>query len=422
MNIKKYILTYSLISLISTQTVFAKNPKDNLIDFDFYVGKTSIYSEQTFNQKYNIDAAIPIPNVELKTKSDFAILNLDHKFGAKMLFNLNGGIQAGLEISAINPENYAKEGLISSSYLVKEAKLNDFVFKLDVNPHRYNTEYNAAIVMTMSIPRIYNLAAKKLTKGKFNNRELYDITLGRFSEYEYTLEADGTEEFTRYPHSTSAVTLSESDANDKIAMDLISEQINSYVEKNIEILYDVSKISALDTIIYNKLETHHNRGDLTFTDLKIRQAIKSVFLTPSLYYSYDLYDDFSVYAGLKAGYGHLSIMQEFCDLQIVTESGVHYKYKLRSNQEGYTWTGGLELGGKYVVSNLLQVGFGVHVNAYGNINKSQISPLDLIVYDETINKERLNLSTYTVKGYPKENKSIFGPIDVTTSFNITINL
>ena len=422
MNIKKYILTYSLISLISTQTVFAKNPKDNLIDFDFYVGKTSIYSEQTFNQKYNIDTAIPIPNVELKTKSDFAILNLDHKFEAKMLFNLNGGIQAGLEISAINPENYAKEGLISSSYLVKEAKLNDFVSKVDINPHRYNAEYNSAIVITMGSINIYNLAAKKLTKGTFYSTELYDITLGRFSEYEYTLEADGTEEFTRYPYRKSPVPLNESDANDKIAMDLIREQINSYVEKNIEILYDVSKISALDTIIYNKLETHHNRGDLTFTDLKIRQAIKSVFLTPSLYYSYDLYDDFSVYAGLKAGYGHLSIMQEFCDLQIVTESGVHYKYKLRSNQEGYTWTGGLELGGKYVVSNLLQVGFGVHVNAYGNINKSQISPLDLIVYDETINKERLNLSTYTVKGYPKENKSIFGPIDVTTSFNITINL
>ena len=417
MNIKKYILTYSLISLISTQTVFAKNPKDNLIDFDFYVGKTSIYSEQTFNQKYNIDAAIPIPNVELKTKSDFAILNLDHKFGAKMLFNLNGGIQAGLEISAINPENYAKEGLISSSYLVKEAKLNDFIGGQNLNTNVINKFSFLGMVQHAK----FDLATKKCTKGTFYPEALLGVGLGRFSKYEYELAADGTEKFTDY-RSGSAVTLNESKPDEKFAMDLIREQINSYIEKNIDILYDFSRISDLDEKIFYALLTHRKAGDITFTDLKIRQAIKSVFLTPSLYYSYDLYDDFSVYAGLKAGYGHLSIMQEFCDLQIVTESGVHYKYKLRSNQEGYTWTGGLELGGKYVVSNLLQVGFGVHVNAYGNINKSQISPLDLIVYDETINKERLNLSTYTVKGYPKENKSIFGPIDVTTSFNITINL
>lgn len=133
----------------------------------------------------------------------------------------------------------------------------------------------------------------------------------------------------------------------------------------------------------------------------------------------DLYDNFNVYAGIKAGYGHLSIMQEFNDLQTISTKGDNYKFAIHSNQESYTWTGGVELGSKYVISDLFQAGVSFHVNAYGNLDKPK---LNLIVLDETINKKRDSLSYFGISTHDKENKSIFGPMDVTTSFNLIINL
>ena len=117
----------------------------------------------SINQKYIVDSGLcTIKSPKLETKSDWAILNLDHKFGAKKLFKLRWGIQAGLEISAINPENYAKEDLISSSYQVEKANIKDLVFNFYMNnSDRVNKQSNEPLFFAYSYSKLLSKSKSK---------------------------------------------------------------------------------------------------------------------------------------------------------------------------------------------------------------------------------------------------------------------
>lgn len=259
---KKYILTYSLISLLSSQAVFAKAQKNNLIDFDFYIGKTFIYNEQIFNQKYNVDTATPIPNTELKTKSDLAILNLDHKFGAKILFNLNWDMKVGLEVQAINPENYAKEGLISSSYIAKEAKLSDFIH----STANFNSFYFNTLSLLSFIPCKFTFDnSKKLSEITLLEGETLILTKFRVQDVKYELR----NKIEKFSNTNTNKGLDEKNTSDRAKMNLIKEELNSYIEKNRDIFYDADRSRHLDKNILKAIE-ESSKNSHKFNDLKIR--------------------------------------------------------------------------------------------------------------------------------------------------------
>ena len=102
---------------------------------------------------------------------------------------------------------------------------------------------------------------------------------------------------------------------------------------------------------------------LTFANATVTQAVKSVFASFPVNYSFNVGEKFRIYVENKLALGYLSIVQK----SKTSADNNQRQAELTCRQEGNTFNVGLEFGGVYSISDRFQAKFGVSWSAYGTL-------------------------------------------------------
>ena len=434
---KKYILSAAITLTLSSSSLAGKE-NSYKYDLDFYIGKTSLYSQKNFNSKVegrelyeDIDPEVmDEKKVEGQIKTQGTIttpyswnfLDLNHKIGGKFFFPIGSGFSLGLEIASINPLNFRFEDLIKSKYTASEGK-HEFYGKAFVYKKNNTVFVNDNDFFDDSINDLLN------KNFLYKNHSISEKIYGLFGGYYFFLleenfknlgfnEVKAVKDGKIIKPNGDEITSTEHNAEFKPLEAKIRD-----LGKNLH-REDFIYFFLLNSVLNAKIGTCSINTETT-------KAIKTAFITPSIRYNINLNDNFDVNIFAKIGGGFLSITEKSCTilkLQNASDEQKEQNQQLRIEdytsavivkQEDITFAGGLEASLIYDRSDAFSTSLTFGVNVYGKTPKA----VDSIFY-KTDDATKADISLMQLgKAKPEEkNKSWFGLVDATLAVNFTMNL
>ena len=432
---KKYILSAALTLALSTSALAGK---DNSYDIDFYIGKTSLYSPENFNSKVEGRELYASSDQEvkdgkkiedqIKTQGTITIpyswnfFDLNHKIGGQFFFSIGSGFSVGLEISSINPLNFAFEDFTTSKYTASEDKQE---FYGEILPYKKNpghffpiTEVDTLDLLNKEFLRDNESLSKKFTfkSGRTYSTRFLIITEDMFKNLGFN-----------EVKSVAGGEIKKSNGDEIDSKNTEFQQLEAKIRDLGKSLK--SQLAHYVWLLPINIKDKQREYDINTETTK---AIKTAFISPSIRYNINLNDNFDFNIFAKIGGGFLFITEKSCTTlksnSKATAANKKHIQELRMEdytsavivkQEGLTFVGGLEASLKYTISDAFSAGINFSANAYGNVSKS----VDFIFYkSDDATKTDISL-VQLEKAQPEEkDKSWFGLVDATLAVNFTMNL
>ncbi len=423
---KKYILSAAITLPLAISAVAAK---DNSYDVDFSIAKTFFYDNKVFKQKFEN------PTVHTTQSNDTVAtlwadtsaklldsLFFDHKIGSSFSRNRGDNMWIAVELFAINPVNYFKNGLVASQYQVDELKLQDFAisYKDTATPDDNSDEFLLIGLLTKDIPYKYSIECKNNTDACDNNAQSQNFV---------------TKEIFSALKKKNSVSLGDEGKNKGHTIQLILKECKE-------------KSESLSLIDEGKNKGHTIQ--LILKDFKVKRSVKALFLNTSLYKNININNKFSSYFVGKVGWGHLDIQQDIITTfdtitlnakiqdgpdkmqeQEVTKMPQTNKNSqasrklglpLKYTQNGFTFVVNVAVGCTYTTTlSPLQFSIDGSISVYGNPTKE----ISCVIYqeDKAGKLTKSSSSSNSEVMFDKAvDKSWFGPIDASISVGVKINL
>ena len=440
---RKYILSAALISALSSSTLSAAN----LNGIEFFVGGSGFLAIDNAIKVASTTATATTPVAGAPVVTPIAgapvvtpaaskgFLNgINANFGAKYLMEIGYGLYSGLDISFINPQNYfMEEPSMGYKYTAAEFKLstdNKTYFMKDGKIDA--TNFGLPITGTVTATNTLIVELRKIIASPINDIDLGSIVTAADVEYESANATGSKKYFTDALNEINPDLVSL--VYDKTTKKLTTSKITTAADMSAtdaaglaaKAAYDAVSKSVLQFVV--SLDALDHIKSIDFKNSEVTRAVKATFVTVPVYFAASLNDSFTVYAGAKIGGGNLSIVEKATANNSVAVAAASSASPIpainathTATQNGMTFNAGAELGFKYVISDEFQTGLSVKGNIYGNLEKTTIlsahtaaDPKTDLLKDNKV----LGLKSTEVT----KNDSLFGPADLSVSFNFTMNL
>ena len=436
---KKYILSTALTLALSSSSLAGK---ETSYEVDFYIGKTSLYSQKNFNSKVEGREFYKAGDLQVTNRSkvidqiktqgtittpySWNFLDLNHKIGGKFFFPIGSGFSLGLEIASINPLNFRFEDFTTSKYTARENTIEAM--------------FNNKVGKTISKNNKWLLLKSSTSGYNYATREFKYFLTQKVKKNSTETFADIDEETLKLFNCNrvkSAKSKNDDVNDDNSKCFIVTNDGATYTSETKNTSYDdtfnslkqqltiLAKKVVLEDLIIRVLNS--NKG------AEVRQAIKTAFITPSIRYNINLNDNFDVNIFAKIGGGFLSITEkssigliENKDLLGIVDQKLSqtlelekHQYNIIVKQEGVTFAGGLEASLIYNRSDAFSASLTFGVNAYGKNSKA----FDYKLYKtDDATKADISLIQFEKASPEEKNKSWFGLVDAIISAGATIKL